>query len=116
VWDASYQQCVCASGYYWSGYSCLVVQKCNGGQYFDTSISKCICLSGFQWNGKLCIQCSNGAVWNVTSLSCTCPMGTVSIQNSCVFQQQCTGGKQWNQNSWSCECPTLSVWNGNFCI
>lgn len=88
-----YQQCICPDGSYWSGYSCIPVQKCFGGQYFDTTISKCVCLSGFQWDGKVCVQCNNGKVWNVTTLTCSCPPGTTDERFGCRFLQKCSGGK-----------------------
>lgn len=94
MWSAVYQQCVCPENSYWSGYACLPVQKCRGGQYFDSTISKCACLSGFQWDGKFCVECKKGRVWNITTLSCTCPPGTTDLKDrGCKLEQSCTGGK-----------------------
>ena len=64
VWNSQHRVCVCADGFYWSGYACLPLPTCDNGQIWNKGLQKCVCGYNKHWNGKECVYCGDGAVWD----------------------------------------------------
>lgn len=108
-WNGS--ACVCSSGYYLSGSSC--VRSCVNGTWNGVT---CVCWNGYYIIGGTCQHCDINSHYDNTRFTCLCNDGYFGTWNQCsACDSSCAtcSGPGYNQCT---SCRTGYNLNNGFCV
>lgn len=103
------------------------VCKCPAGQTFSPGLGGCVDapVTDKTILRRICSNSMNDGRWNEKSSTCTCPVGKVLIDETCVSKSKLTSAtvctSQSNAGTWDparkvCNCPNSKIWVNQSCL